>query len=100
MTQAVLFMAIVPAVLGSILLFAMVTGYVSERARERLKRALTATLYPFLVLLFSWLAWDAAQQPYWLGFSLNLFAAIVFAVQFILWLRSDSIVSRARKEKA
>ena len=100
MTQAVLFMAIVPAALGSILLFALVTGYVSERTRERLKWALTATSLPFLILFFSWLAWDAAQRNAGREFSLNLFAAVIFAVQFILWLRSDGPVQRARKEKA
>lgn len=100
MTQAVLFMAIVPAALGAILLFALVTGYVSERTRDRLKWALTATLYPLLMLHFSWLAWDAAQQPDALEFSLYLFATVIFTVQLTLWLRSDGLVPSARKEKA
>ena len=100
MTQAILFMAIVPAALGSILLFAMVTGYVSERARERIQWAMVLTGYPLMILHFGWEAWERQQRAEWLGFSLFLIGSGIFAAQFIQWLRSGAVLSGLRNQKA
>ncbi|MBU1540192.1 MAG: hypothetical protein KKA37_08075 [Alphaproteobacteria bacterium] len=100
MTQAVLFMAIVPAALGAVLLFALVTGYVSERVRERIQWAMVLTGHPLAVIWFGWEAWERQQRAEWLGFSLFLLGAGLFAAQFIQWLRSGALSSGFRNQKA
>ena len=95
MTQAILFMAIVPLALLLVLLFAFISGYLSEVTRVRIQCAITLTAYPLMVLHFGWQAWERQQLADWRGFSLFLAAALFLALQLVLSVRSGSFFPRS-----
>lgn len=95
MTQAVLFMAIVPLALLLVLLFAFISGYLSDVTRVRIQWAITLTGYPLLVLYFGWQAWERQQLADWRGLGLYLAAALILALQLVLSVRSVSFLRRS-----
>jgi predicted Na+-dependent transporter len=97
--QGLLFMAIVPFALAMVLVFAHISGRMSQRLRCRLEWAMVATLYPLMILYFSWRAWEAWQRADWIEFSLPLVAAVIFSAHFVLSLRSGSLFPRFRNQK-
>ena len=99
MTQAILFMAIVPLALLLVLLFALISGYLSEGTRVRIQWAMILTVYPLMILHFGWQAWERQQRADWPGFSLFLVAAGIFAFQFVLSLRSGILFPRFRSRQ-
>ena len=100
MTQAVLFMAIVPIAVLLVLLFTLVSGYLSERTRVRVQWAMILTLYPVMILHFSWQAWERQQRADWFGVAMYLIATGILAIQFVLSLRSGKLSPRFRSQKA
>ncbi|WIY68508.1 hypothetical protein KB221_10415 [Aquidulcibacter paucihalophilus] len=100
MTQAVLFMAILPLALLLVLLFVLISGHLSERARVRIQWALMLTVYPVMILHFGWQAWERQQRADWLEFSLFLAAALIFALQLVQSVRSGTLFPRFRSQRA
>lgn len=99
MTQAILFTAIVPLALLLVLAFVLLSGRMSEGLRKRVEFALTLIVYPVFILHWSWQAWDHQQQADWLEVCLYLGLAVLFAVQFVLALRSRTPFPRFRSPK-
>lgn len=97
MTQAVLFMAIVPLALLLMLAFVLLRGRMSEGVRRRAELGLTLILYPAFILNWAWQAWNDEQQGDWFGFSMMLILVGVFAVQFVLALRTRTLFPRFGK---
>ena len=100
MTQAILFMAILPLALLLVLLFVLVSGHLSEGTRVRIQWALMLTLYPLMILYFGWQGWERQQLADWRGFSLYLAGALALAVQLVLAVRSGTLFPRFRDQKA
>lgn len=100
MTQALFFMALVPFAILLVLLFALISGRLSEGARGRLQWAMILTVYPLMILHFGWQAWERQQRADWPGFGVFLVAAGVFAIQFVLSLRSGLLFPRFTTGKA
>ncbi len=99
MTQAILFMAILPLALLLVLLFVLISGHLSEGSRVRIQWIMMLTVYPLLILHFGWQAWERQQIADWRGFSLFLAAALFFALQLVLSVRSGSFFPRSGNRK-
>ena len=100
MTQAILFMAIVPLALLLVLLFALISGHLGEGTRVRIQWALILTVYPLMILHFGWQAWERQQRGDRLGFSIFLVPVGILAIQFVLSLRSGVLFPRFKARKA
>ncbi len=99
MTPAFLFMAIVPFALLMVLVFAMVSGRLSEGVRNRVQWTLILTVYPLMILHFGWQAWERQQGADWPGFGIFLVATGILAIQFVFSLRSGVLFPRFRSPK-
>ena len=100
MTAAILFMAIVPLALLLVLAFTLLSGRMSEGLRKRVQHALILTVYPLLILHWLWQAWERWQTGEWLGLGMYLAIAALFAVQFVISLRTGVLFPRFRKPDA
>lgn len=100
MISSILFMAIVPLSLLLVLAFTLLSGRMSDEMRKRVELGLTLIVYPVFIVYWAWQAWENRQQAEWLGFSLYLGLTCLFAVQFVLALRSRSLFPRFRSPKA
>ena len=99
MTQAILFTAIVPLALLMVLAFVLLSGRMSEGVRKRVELGLTLTIYPVFILYWAWQAWDNQRQGDWLGVGLMLFLVGLFAIQFVVALRSGTLFPRFRSRQ-
>lgn len=97
MIEAILFMAIVPLALLLMLAFVLLKSRMSEGTRKRAELGLTLVFYPAFILSWAWQAWEYQQQGDWFRVGLYLVLVGVFAVQFVLALRSRTLFPRFRK---
>lgn len=100
MTSAILFTAIVPLALLLVLAFVLLSGRMSETVRKRVELGLILIAYPAFILTWAWQAWDSQRVSDWAGFGLNLILVCVFAVQFVVALRSRTLFPRYGQAKA
>ncbi len=100
MTSAILFMAIVPLALLLVLAFVLLSGRMSETVRKRVELCLILIAYPALILTWAWQARDDQRVGDWAGFGLNLALVCVFAIQFVVALRSRTLFPRYGRPKA
>ncbi len=94
MIQAILFTALVPAALLMVLAFVLLGGRMSDGLRRRVEFGFILIFYPVVILTWAWQAWDNQQQGDWFGFGMMLILVGVFAVQFVLALRSRTLFPR------
>lgn len=96
MTQAIFFMALVPLALLVVLAFVLLRSRMKEDTRKRVEIVLTCVIYPAVILSSAWQAWVNWRQGEWS--SAGMMAALVglFAIQFVLALRSRSLFPRFR----
>ena len=99
MTQAILFQALIALVLLMVLAFVLLSGRMSEGVRKRVELGLTLIVYPVFVLYWAWQAWDNQRQGDWLGVGLMLFLVGLFAIQFVVALRSRTLFPRFRSRQ-
>ncbi|KQY82501.1 MULTISPECIES: hypothetical protein [unclassified Brevundimonas] len=100
MIQAILFMAIVPLAILLVLAFTLLSGRMSDSMRDRVQRALILTVYPLLILHWLWQAWERWQTAEWLGLGMYIAIAALFAVQFVISLRTGVLFPRFRTPRA
>ena len=94
MTQAILFMAVVPLALLLVLAFVLLSGRMSEKLRKRLELSLIISIYPVFILHWAWQAWSNHQRADWSGFGLMLAMVGVFIIHFAMALRSRTLFPR------
>ncbi|WP_332639104.1 hypothetical protein [Brevundimonas sp.] len=99
MTSAILFMAIVPLALLLVLAFTLLSGRMSETLRKRVEPGLILTVYPALILYWAWQAWTDQQRGDWAGFGLMAGVGCLFAIQFVVALRSRTLFPRYGRPK-
>lgn len=100
MIPAMVFMAIVPLALMLVLAFVLLSGRLSEATRKRVELGLILIVYPAFVLTWAWQAWEAQRSGDWAVFGLNLVLVCLFAVQFVVALRTRVLFPRFRAPKA
>jgi len=96
---AILFMAIVPLALLLVLAFNLLSGRMRETMRKPVALGLTLVLYPAFILSGAWWARDNYHEGDWVGFGMMLTLAGVFAIQFVVALRTRSLFPRFRTPK-
>jgi uncharacterized membrane protein YcjF (UPF0283 family) len=99
-TTAILFMAFVPVPLLLVLAFVALGDRMSEPMRKRVELGLTLLLYPALILSGALWAWDNYQEADWVGFGMMLALAGMFAIQFVVALRTRTLFPRYGHPKA
>ena len=82
-----------------VLLFALISGYLSEGVRVRIQWAMILTVYPLMILHFGWQAWERQQRADWFGVAMYLIATGILAIQFVLSLRSGVLFPRFKAPK-
>jgi len=99
-TKAILFTALVPLALLLVLGFSLLGSRMSETMRKRVELALTLLVYPAMILSGVFWAWDNYQDHDWAGVGLMVAFACMFAIQFVVALRSRTLFPRYRQPKA
>lgn len=100
MTQAILFTALVPLALVLVLAFNLLGRRMSETMRKRVELALTLLVYPAMIASGVFWAWDNYNDRDWAGVAIMVALAGVFAIQFVVALRSRTLFPRYRQPKA
>ncbi|RZJ00219.1 MAG: hypothetical protein EON90_08220 [Brevundimonas sp.] len=100
MTAAILFMAFVPLSLLLVLAFVLLSGRMSEALRKRVELGLILTVYPVFILHWAWQAWTDQQRGDWSEFGLMVGVCCLFAIQFVVALRTRTLFPRYGHPKA
>ncbi|WP_332659971.1 hypothetical protein [Brevundimonas sp.] len=100
MISAIVFMAIVPLALLLVLTFTLLSGRMSETLRKRVELGLILTVYPAFILHWAWQAWTDQQRGDWSSFGLMAGLGCLFAVQFVVALRTRTLFPRYGHPKA
>ncbi|HVL41407.1 MAG TPA: hypothetical protein VM348_04560 [Brevundimonas sp.] len=100
MIASILFMAIVPLALLLVLAFTLLRGRMSETLRKRVELGLILTVYPAFILHWAWQAWTDHQRGDWSSFGLMVGIGCLFAVQFVVALRTRTLFPRYGHPKA
>lgn len=96
MSQAIVFMVMVPLALLLVLAFNLLKDRMSEMVRKRVELGLILIIYPAFILTWAWQAWDYQQRSDWPGFWLKLALVVLFTIQFVSAARSGVLFPHFR----
>ena len=95
MTQAVLFMAIVPVALAMVLALVLFGSRLKPETRTRVERAMAAVFYPLITLYWLWRAYDFAGEGRGINAAMMIGVGCLFAWMGVRAVRTGRLAPMA-----